>query len=1372
MVFGRRKRSASLHQQHLMQFNGYLQSMHENETDSSPSFQPLSTPAAQSAQSAASHAFLKSQPSAASLSSAAAAAALRSSTPTPIPIENVQTKRMVQRRLSTQSQVNPVGGRRSASVGGALRRSSSNSSMSARTFRDQSPHRAAASSGSAGLVAAPVDVPPLPTLPTQFTPRKLANRRALSMEPSMRSPPSSPPRSGAGGVDREYGRGSPIQLATHQRVTSLGTVPELERSTSRNSVNFSYPMGSRSTSPIAMSENSPTRFHDAIQESIAEVSNNFPRGSPREQPSRSLQESPIANKSGPWAGTAVTTAQAVGVPEENPSGKGRTGKVRNSFIEADPLDQYTGNTAPVVASVESEHPSSRVLPERWPSTVREESRDDGANVEDIPPRQGIDRMTSASPTIDHIEAAPVSSLPSSELQIGKSHRQSSSPGRTARFSRLLSVAGAGDQVHQPPPRSVSPVKSALKHSRGSSLSPDRKVGATGRVLPLNELSDGTSVASDEGSRVDTKKKSVKVSFDDEAEVVNAPASPPTSPDEYTPDFPPGGKAKSRMGWLGVGKKKSPAEFASDDDWDVVMKPRQVLPSFGSIRGSRGGALKRSPIPDFSDDESSSSSESNIALRPDTSLSNDHTIGVLPPKTQQDEFSQPRDLSALEQLSLNGALQTPHSDTSLGANREARITDEIPGKQPYSSVKSELSVPVIAVEPATPPADGTKQSFDMKRSSMDQYRIPGGFPPSSSDRSLDSTAKKTNTQAVASAIPKLDDVDTEEESGDSIYSDAAEDIDGDGFGSINAIVDSRSAPRSAPTEENASESRDATPRPIGRAAIVGNRSQDVTDQPLQGRSLTPTQSPVNHLVEESPTSSVGHGSGSAYPPVPIQLQTHNVTAQNGSVQAQPAMRTRPMSVDVNGASRIQDPRWSSNDASPRSDKAKPRPLSVGPTFHNLGGQTGISGSLRRQMSNGSDSSSSFKRSSPRADTHAMRRTMRAGATGANARVQSPTERNESPLEHRPLSSGSSNGTMRKTLRGPAGDQRYSFFSTNKKAPPRAKFTKAPPRSTRTTRFANSDGEDEARPRVFTSRFADSSDEDEPQNNKLRPVRGIPRPQGADDGDSTELDDSSEEGARQQAHPVLASQLMNSSPGSHRNNPPNMSGMAAVAKQRGMSQRDLEEFIMAPPRGRKPGLLTRLGIKKHKNSDHRVRKSDVESPSRRDTPLERSRLELDQLRNEGMVNGNHGTTTTIVSAGNPEPTRSSRLVKRNSKRQSTGPDFWPLQPGVKEGEPLQPVAEEPHGTLSSPLRTQNHVLPTDGAGAAHNGSVVVNGNGAHSASPIAKEPEAPRNGPDPNNDSTSEVTNPDDHGLSARDVVIAGSGRKKRFPLLRKAFGLAA
>jgi hypothetical protein len=49
---------------------------------------------------------------------------------------------------------------------------------------------------------------------------------------------------------------------------------------------------------------------------------------------------------------------------------------------------------------------------------------------------------------------------------------------------------------------------------------------------------------DEGSRVDTRKKPVKVSFDDEAEVVNAAASPPTSPEEY-PTLPSGDKEVPR-----------------------------------------------------------------------------------------------------------------------------------------------------------------------------------------------------------------------------------------------------------------------------------------------------------------------------------------------------------------------------------------------------------------------------------------------------------------------------------------------------------------------------------------------------------------------------------------------------------------------------------------------------------------------------------------------------------------------------------------------------------------------------------------------------------------------------------------------------------
>ena len=58
--------------------------------------------------------------------------------------------------------------------------------------------------------------------------------------------------------------------------------------------------------------------------------------------------------------------------------------------------------------------------------------------------------------------------------------------------------------------------------------------------------------------------------------------------------------------------------------------------------------------------------------------------------------------------------------------------------------------------------------------------------------------------------------------------------------------------------------------------------------------------------------------------------------------------------------------------------------------------------------------------------------------------------------------------------------------------------------------------------------------------------------------------------------------------------------------------------------------------------------------------------------------------------------------------------------------------------------------------------------------AKEPASPRVAglsADPN-DGSSVAATEEDHGPSARDVVITGSGRKKRFSLLRKALRLKA
>ncbi|KAJ5689519.1 hypothetical protein N7462_003911 [Penicillium macrosclerotiorum] len=1381
-MFSRRKRSSSHHQ-------------------------PLSTSASQSAQSAASHAFLKSQPSSSSLSSAAAAAALRNLTPTPTPIENVQTKRMVQRRASTQSTVNPAAGRRSASVSGPLRRTNSSSSMTARTFREPSPHRPSTSSGPVDRPGnSPVNVPPLPSLPSQYASRRTPNRRAASMEPSIRSSPTSPPRSGAGwtNVDRGLEGGASISPTTHHRVSSLSTVPESDRPSSRSSVNFSYPRGARPNSPTLATESQPMSLNAAADQDVSSPKAPSPQQTISEHPvnvGQRRQGTEIAEGSHSMntVGNAVAAAQAVSMLKGGPGADpthARAERVDHEASVTSPTasraDRAPASTA--VAGSEAEHPASRPVLERWPSTVPEEQEPEEVGL-NTPIVTGP-RLPGASPAIDRDDTlstpqpspqpSPKAERQHTPQQQDAHLRQSNSPGRSARFAKWLSVTAAGDQVHEPPPRSVSPVKSAMKHPRGNSLSPDRNVNVAGRVIhPASEISDGTSVASDEGARVGVRKRPVKVSFDDEAEIVGVAASPPTSPEDYLPESPPS-KPKSRMSWLGVGRKKtSPLDFSTgDDDFDEVMKPRPALPSFGSVRANRDGASHAPPIPEFSDNESTTSSEDQGVVTAGTSFSNDHALGGLLPKVQAKETQQPHDVKSVEQLSVIGKPSLSQEKSASGVKVDGVAIGGLAEQRPLAGVNATLPPPSIAVEPATPPVDSDRPSFEQRssRSSLEQYHIPGGFPASGSDRNLRASASANSTQMaqpVASAVPKLDDVDTEGESGDSVYSDAPEDFDGDGFGSINAIVDSRSTPRSTGTLGASSESRDTTPKASGRIAAVDGQSRDITDQAFdEARSLTPTQESVDRQAENSPVSPAVHtGFDSRYPPMPIRSKIAPSTLQNGITQSEINRQKRPMSVDAHGTSDMQDSRFSSNSCSPKSGKPNARPVSLGPAFqmrgNSGGGSAGFPSSLRRTTSNGSDSSSSFKRASnsTRGDGPiSMRRTMRVSPI--NTRI--PSEHTDSPTERRPLSadSGMGTGTMRKTLRGPGGEgDRYSFFSTNKKAP-RARFTKAPPKSMRPSRFADSDGEgDEAQPQIFRSRFADSSDE-EAGDNSMRPVRGIPRRRGAHDGDSTELEDSSEEDRHQRA-PVVAAPLPNRTPPASRDkNAPNMSGFAAVARQRGMSQRELEEFLMQPPRGRKPGLLTRLGIKKAKNSDNRIRKADVESPSRRDTPLERSRFEREQLREEPSLNGNRGVVTT-VTAGSPEPASPSRLVKRLSKRQPGGGDHWPLQPEPRI-DASEPIPEHSQCLPTSPLQTTKPEAPAENT--ERNGSAAINGAGASGMVAAIKERHSLQTA-EPGqdiNDAASDITSTtaEEPNVSARDVVIAGSGRKKRFPLLRKAFGLRA
>ncbi|KXT11430.1 hypothetical protein AC579_9880 [Pseudocercospora musae] len=194
---------------------------------------------------------------------------------------------------------------------------------------------------------------------------------------------------------------------------------------------------------------------------------------------------------------------------------------------------------------------------------------------------------------------------------------------------------------------------------------------------------------------------------------------------------------------------------------------------------------------------------------------------------------------------------------------------------------------------------------------------------------------------------------------------------------------------------------------------------------------------------------------------------------------------------------------------------------------------VSARLQKELSHDSDSESSFKKkrrgSQSTVDSQgrfAMKRSMRAGS------VSGPPQREERPVSPTPprakgkdsfsIRSLSPTGSffgrkkqkeIRESLRGnyvDAGSSRMTTLRSSQPPPKAARQTPAPSQrgSRFKSRFVDSDDSDNEAPRrgTFRSRFVDSDDEDDAP---LAPVRGIPRRQGQEDGDSTDLEDSDDD-----------------------------------------------------------------------------------------------------------------------------------------------------------------------------------------------------------------------------------------------------------------------
>ncbi|MCJ1474044.1 hypothetical protein MMC13_002702 [Lambiella insularis] len=1456
---------------------------------------PLKTPPTAAAATAAAQAFLANRASNANLSSAAAAAALRTHARTPTPVGEIQTKRMLQRQASVSSN-----GSASGALGrptGMLRRNSSGS-MTERTFREPSPSRRSQAR------TMDDEAPPLPPLPAQHqkgyvVPPPLpvrSTKRPASVEPPQRisSPPPKLPGGRGVSLDRGPGplKGKPNKV-NGQRIYSLGNVQEIERPSSRNSVNFSRPMGAQNSPPTSpLREGQPllaTGRHNLTQQ--AQGGNSALTEGEVKNIQHLLREtagSPVTRKKkkivpamveGSHLANGTSGAKPTGASLEGPSQRQdpsalftssqgpntssnqsqdnnvipiKMKKKRNSTEPVGSvLDYGSDSDAASELSYSSDRPrnfntrAAGILTKQ-PSIVREEreaeeeeervaspvqeraSQNDTASLPATKsrttrkPKQTIDTQITGKP--GHLPVtSPTSSSTLEPVRAPQqnpdpSRRSSLSPARAAHFSSQPVLESPEGLRHQPSSRSVSPAKSALKHSpspRGPSPVGIMPGGWNRPGQAPSEASDTTSMVSEDGPKAPSrKKKNVRVSFDDDPTVVGRASTPPTNLDSPV-IFSPQSKDHAKRGWFGLGGDKKKEPVPSENENEDAIKPVPALPSFGSVR-SRKEPVDESGAKDIQGRAHAETSSQNAPYLRNSEASGDLAIGEVISR----DFNQknkrtanhnagnplPPEVTSVEGTGYNSDTEgSTYSNEGIGDGGPSRPADD-------SSHYNDDVVPKISIQPATPGIDESSQRRD------EWLGMPGGFPasieiPEKQASRLEAEAdrqyidKTPSSIGIAEPEPEstaayhdpvspvvggvadslrqqttLHEEDVSDDTGASIYSDAAEDVsdpEGDGFGSINAIVGSPTRPtfdtllQNSPSvtskEKSAEKSQQEEPEPASgegwdktqaywsglsqsrksqieeaassqivaqeasRATAKTTRKKKVVPKNTAGQSTAQlpipetqnldserqtTTSPMaktlrNRLPETTETphfrSSMRDATTQNRPPRPNSsvkpAAPKGVPEPKGTLQK----KARP----VSAVAMVDYSKPASAITQNRMSAGGPAPKSLTPVKAQTAQKsTSIVPASRRTMSNGSDSSSSFKKARPvssETGRYTMKRSMRSSSVDERSvpaanrssrfslRSASPTG-STTRASFSPPSMGmrtsmrdSADLSKARSSKSPSGS-----FGFGKSSKPKSTSTK--PASRFSSRFGDSSDEEDG-PMSYRSRFVDSSDEDEPKkySSRMTPVRGIPK--RIDEGESTDLEDSTDEavpGEKQgPASPQSIKALEGSAlaSGSLRTN--GTGGVVPPATNMGGG---LQAKMAAEKDKKKRSFFGSLG----KRRDDAVVKADGGSAARRDMPSERSKPER------------------ILGSDAPAPSpKSPKLQRRNTPKRYAS-DSWPL----------------PENQNSAMLK--NRPQTSDGNTAS-----------------VRPELGTRR--------STAQIA-------SANGAALGKNGKKKRFPMLRKAFGL--
>ncbi|KAH9826555.1 hypothetical protein Tdes44962_MAKER00519 [Teratosphaeria destructans] len=1020
---------------------------------------PVPPSTSSAAAAAAAGAYLHKSSSTTSLSSAAAAAALRSRPTSPEQVGSIQTKRMVRRgSVSSVGSGSVIGsGTRGAPGGrGGLTRMNSGGSMSERTFRSPSPGSNRQSPN--GAVSPASDAPPVPALPPSIG---SGHRRSTSLEAPQRITSPTPGQGKRGSsVDRHSVVPAPSTSRQAKRLSNVSEIDELDRQNSA-SRNFSRPMASPTlpangtkkythgmggyhTGPVgkAMTGSRPGTS-DGTSKQQGFTDNVLPmhlseanRSASYETKDSIMVYDPstrtFISKPNPNAGKEVPPSPTL--PQAPALAPGTYDPSTRSIVPGKPAKATPSSasllnkkTRPQLQPVETgplpppRHPArislspsptspraQGVLPKQ-PSVVPEdpegeetaESQNPASSLNDT----GRITQTSAGPA--KVYVAPLThqrsgslDVPRRTVEAGRGRNISMSPSRSAHFSASPIVYG---QRHNPPPRDLSPVKSAMKHSPASSVRTSSPMATFSPIsapaIPPSDASDTTSLYSQDGL-LPKKKKSVRVSFDDQPEIVEISGAAAAAP-----------KA--------IAAQASERSPAIDDEMEELMKPRPALPSFGSVRRSSGRRPPEMPekVTEMAPERDGVSSDAALGgvlnthkvlkISVDEKDIQDGKIPSppIPPQvTSKDIPSEASDVDEDEsgfkpevtstpaRAKIDATLEFGKLDPDVETRDFAAETSNMLGSDDgkTNTVSHDSNgVPGISLLPPTPGDEPEKELGDhavQGNGNIKPESSAGDGEAGSIDsipaRQLASTMTPANTTTEEfvdaqphTAVPvyanehlqpspNLEAIDEDDSDDSAAFSDAAEDLsdlDEGGFASLNAIVSSPVVPSPATTQETATastlpESPTSKPAAIrqARQAVNDSGSGDWSQATAYWSNLTKQQ---RQQIERE------HLSSDDERPVPAPKPKKKKSALKQTAPSAPAP-----SAAENAASKQM----------PKTLRAQPGPAAV-PTSGTGDSDVRMRRTMRPQSSDGGAVRSSLRSSgsSDQGRSNPMRTTMRSG-----------------------------------------------------------------------------------------------------------------------------------------------------------------------------------------------------------------------------------------------------------------------------------------------------------------------------------------------------------------------------------------------------------